>query len=146
MYAKVDDMIARFGKVQMVRLSQPEDHAIEEPDAARIEMALTGASALIDSYISGRYRTPIIAPTADLVRACCIIARHDLADSERTSPSDEMIKAKDEVIRWLELVAKDIVHLGHPKAGENSHLATGSGPRVSDRANIMTSRTLKGFI
>lgn len=146
MYATINDMIARFGKVQISRLSQPEDHSASEPDQARVEMALVGASAVIDSYLSGRYKAPITNPTPDIVRACCIIARHDLADSERTSPSEEMIKAKTEVIKWLEQIAKEVVHLSITKAGDNGHSPVGSGPRIADRERIMTSKTLRGFI
>ncbi|MBB3947219.1 phage gp36-like protein [Rhizobium skierniewicense] len=145
MYATVTDMIARFGEVQIVRLSNPEDRETSVPDEAKVNTALEDATALINSYIRGRYLVPIAAPPKDIVRAACVIARHDLADTERSSPSDEMTKGKAEVIKWLENIAKEIVHLDIPLATVTGGDSVGSGPRISDRQRIVTSDTLRGF-
>lgn len=145
MYATVTDMIARFGEVQIVRLSNPEDRTAEAPDEVKVNTALEDATALINSYIRGRYLVPIASPPKDIVRAACVIARHDLADTERSSPSDEMTKGKAEVIKWLENIAKEIVHLDIPLAAVTGGNAVGSGPRISDRERIVTFDTLRGF-
>ncbi len=145
MYATVTDMIARFGEVQIVRLSNPEDREAETPDVEKVNTALTDATELINSYIRGRYLTPIANPPQDMVRATCILARYDLADTERSSPSEEMAKGRAEVIKWLENVAKEIVHLDIQLASPTGGNAVGSGPRISDRDRIVTFDTLRGF-
>lgn len=145
MYATVTDMIARFGEVQIVRLSNPEDRETTTPDEAKVNTAIVDATALINSYIRGRYLVPIAAPPQDIVRATCVIARYDLADTERSSPTDEMTKGKAEVIKWLENIAKEVVHLDIPLATVTGAEHVGSGPRVSDRERFMTLDNLRGF-
>lgn len=145
MYATVADMIARFGEVQIVRLSNPEDRETTVPNEEKVNVAITDATALINSYIRGRYLVPIENPPKDIVRAACVVARHDLADTERSSPTEEMTRGKAEVIKWLENIAKEIVHLDIPMATVTGADSVGSGPRISDRERIVTFDTLRGF-
>ena len=57
MYATVTDMIARFGEVQIVRLSNTEDREAETPNVEKVNTALIDATELINGYIRGRYLT-----------------------------------------------------------------------------------------
>ncbi|QHW25649.1 DUF1320 domain-containing protein [Rhizobium leguminosarum bv. viciae 248] len=144
MYATVSDMIARFGETQIIRLSRPEDRTAETVDEDKVNTALADAGALIDGYIRGRYFVPIAAAPAEIVRATCILARYDLAQGENMDPSEEMSKARKDVISWLENIAKELVNLDVP-AAEPAGPAVNSGPRMSDRLRIMTSDTLRGW-
>jgi phage gp36-like protein len=143
MYATVSDMIARFGETQIIRLSRPEDRTAETVDETKVNTALTDATALIDGYIRGRYLVPIAAPPAEIVRATCIIARYDLSDTERASPSEEMAKGRADVIKWLESISKELVNLDVPTAQVTGRDQVGSGPRISDRGRMMTSDNLR---
>jgi len=145
MLATVADMIARFGEVQIVRLSNPEDKAAIAPDEVKVNTALNDATSTIYSYIRGRYLVPIATPPEDLVRAACILARYDLANTERVSPSKEMTEARAEVIKWLENVSKELVHLDITLASPAQANAVGSGPRISDRPRTVTAETLRGY-
>lgn len=145
MYATVTDMIARFGEVQIVRLSNTEDREAETPNVEKVNTALIDATELINSYIRGRYLTPIANPPKDMVRATCILALYDLANTERSSPSEGMTKDRAEVIKWLENIAKEMVHLDIQLASPTGGNAVGSGPRISDRERIVTFDTLRGF-
>lgn len=145
MLATVADMIARFGEVQIVRLSNPEDKTATAPDEAKVNTAIQDATSTIYSYIRGRYRVPIATPPDDLVRAACILARYDLANTERVSPTKEMTEARAEVIKWLENVAKELVHLELTLAPPAQADAVGSGPRISDRPRTVTHETLRGY-
>lgn len=144
MYATVSDMIARFGETQILRLSNPENRETEIVDEAKVNIALGDASVLIDGYIRGRYLVPIAVPPADIVRATCILARYDLSDTERSSPSDEMSKGRADVIKWLEAISKELVNLDIPVAAPAGP-AVGSGPRMLDRERIMSLDSLRGF-
>lgn len=144
MYATVTDMIARFGETHMIRLSRPEDRTAETVDAVKIETALADVSAVIDGYIRGRYFVPIVTPPAEIVRAACVLARYDLAQGEHMEPSDEMEKARKDVIGWLENISRELVNLDIP-AAQPVGPAVGSGPRMSDRERIVTFDTLRGF-
>lgn len=145
MYATVADMIARYGETHMIRLSKPEDRTATEVDAEKITTASVDASSLIDGYIRNRYFVPIASPPPEIVRAACTLARYDLAQSEHMSPTDEMEKARKDVITWLENISKELVHLDIPLAAATNSNAVGTGPRISDRERIVTFETLRGF-
>jgi phage gp36-like protein len=145
MYASVTDMIARFGETHLIRLSRPEDRTAETVDAAKVETALKDASALIDGYIRGRYFVPVTLPPDEIIRAACVLARYDLAQGEHMDPSEEMAKARKDVISWLENISRELVNLDVPAARPTGTNAVGSGPRVSDRPRTVTHETLRGF-
>lgn len=144
MYAVVTDMVARFGEPQMIRLSRPEDREAETIDTVKVETALVDATALINGYIRGRYLVPLAVPPSDIVRAACILARYDLAQGERTDPSEEMSKGRKDIITWLENIAKELINLDVP-AAEAEGPAVGSGPRMSDRCRVFTPDSLRGM-
>ena len=144
MYATVADMIARFGATQIIRLSRPEDREAETVDETKVTTAIVDATALINGYVRGRYFVPIASPPDEIVRAACVLARYDLAQSEATNPSEEMSKGRKDVITWLENIAKELINLDVPAAPTTS-AQVGSGPRMSDRPRIMTDETLRGF-
>ncbi|MBB4955560.1 phage gp36-like protein [Agrobacterium vitis] len=145
MYATVSNMIARFGETHLIRLSRPEDRTAETVDEDKVNTALADASALIDGYIRGRYFVPIAVPPDEVIRATCVLARYDLAQGEHMDPSDEMAKARKDVIAWLENISRELVNLDVPAARPTGTNAVGSGPRVSDRPRIVTHETLRGF-
>lgn len=145
MYATVTDMIARFGETQIIRLSQPEDRTAATVDEEKVNIALADASAVIDGYIRGRYFVPISVPPAEIVRATCILARYDLSDTERSSPTEEMSKGRADVIKWLESISKELVNLDVPRALVTGTDQVGSGPRISDRGRVFSQHTLRGF-
>ncbi len=144
MYATVDDMIARFGETQIIRLSKPEDRTADAVDETKVNTALADATAIINGYVRGRYLVPIAAPPAEIVRATCTLARYDLAQGENTDPSDEMSKTRKDVISWLESIAKELVNLDVPAAVAVGP-AVGSGPRMSDRPRLMNNCSLRGM-
>ena len=144
MYASVANMIDRFGETQLIRLSRPEDRTATTVDENKVNTALVDATALIDGYIRGRYLVPIASPPADIIRAACILARYDLAQSEHADPSEEMGKGRKDIITWLENIAKELITLDVPRA-EAEGPAVGSGPRMSDRERIFTVDSLRGM-
>lgn len=142
MYATVDDMVGRFGRVEVTRLSQIEDRETTEIDEEKVARAIGDATAIVDGYLRGRYQVPVINPHADLIRATCILARYDLAKSDRSDPTDQMQKDYDDVIRWLTDVQKGIVKLAAKTANEqinNSGVA-----RFEDRSAIFSPDSLRG--
>ncbi|MDL2401255.1 gp436 family protein [Rhizobium mayense] len=144
MYATVDDMIARFGEPQMIRLSTPDDLDATVVDATKVETALTDATALIESYVRGRYFVPIATPPSEIVRACCQLARYDLADGERTRPTEEMSKQRSDVISWLRGIADEKIHLDLP-AADALGPTVNSGPRMADRRTVFSDRSMRDF-
>lgn len=142
MYATVAHMVERFGETEMIRTSMPEDRETETMDAAKIEVALSDASALIDGYLRGRYRVPVAEPRKDLIRATCVLARYDLAKGERTEPTEQMRLDRKEVIAWLEGISKGVILIDAPSAGD---FGKTNGPRFSSRPAVFSDDSLKGW-
>ena len=105
MYSSVADMTARFGVVEMIRLTTPSGTPLlGAPDPVMITRALTEASAIVDSYLRRRYETPVTAVVPEITRAAAILARYDLMFGDERQPSEQATASRNEVIRWLESI------------------------------------------
>ena len=144
MYATVANMIERFGELEMIRLSVQDDRTAEAVNAAKIEVALADGGALIDDYLRKRYEVPVASAPASLVRANCVLARYDLAQGERTNPTEEMRLARKEVIAWLEGLSNGAVTIDAPASGQGIGGGAG-GARTSDRGRTFSDRSLRGW-
>jgi phage gp36-like protein len=131
-YATVDDMIAQWGEAEMVRLSSPEGQLDDLVVVARVELALTDASAVIDSYLRRRYPVPLDAPPpTEVARACRTLARYELARGEQKTAGSDLRADRDEIMAWLKAVAEGRLDL--PVALPASTAAGGLGARFTDR-------------
>ncbi|HQU16628.1 MAG TPA: DUF1320 domain-containing protein [Gammaproteobacteria bacterium] len=110
-YATIDDMIARFGSVELVRISTPADREMDGVVASVVTAALDDASALIDSYVRRRYQTPIDVAPREIIAACCNIARFNLATGDGKTASDEVRQRQKDAVAWLVDIAKGTVRL-----------------------------------
>lgn len=127
-YATVADLVSRYGETEVLRFSAGDGPLPEAIEPARIDQAIADASALIDSYLRRRYKTPLSTPPSDIVRAACTLARYDLAMGGDREPTEQMRLARKEVIAWLEGVAD-----GRTTLEGVTPIATTSAARVSDR-------------
>ena len=136
-YASVQDMVTRFGDVEMLRLSVADGSL---PDAGaplptlRIEQAIADASRLIETHLRVRYTVPVTPAPDDLVRAACVLARYDLATGGDREPSEQMRLARKEVLAWLTQLSRGEVSL------EGAVLiSAGAGARTGDRPRMFFS-------
>jgi phage gp36-like protein len=104
-YATVTDMVHRFGQAEMIRLSATAETLPVEPNAARIEVALDDATAVIEMYLRSRYALPISPVPREITRACCILARFDLSQGDGKTPSDDVKEQASRTLAWLEALA-----------------------------------------
>lgn len=142
-YATVEDMVARFGEAEMTRLTAAEGELDAGVVTAKVETALAEATGLIDSYLRRRYAVPLAAPVpAEIVRACCVLARYDLAHGEQREPSEQMRLARKEVVEWLAALAdgKAVLDGAVPAAG-----ASGAGAMASDREPAFSPESLRDW-
>jgi phage gp36-like protein len=110
-YAAVQDLIDRYGEAELIRLTTPEGQDMGGVDRARVNAALADASALIDSYVRRRYATPVVPTPPELLRACCIMARFELAHGDAREPSAQMKEARKDVLDWLGKLRDGVVFL-----------------------------------
>lgn len=143
MYATVDDLVAKFGETEVVRLSGGRSADGLVLDAARVEAAIADAGALVDSYLRARYAVPLASPAREVVLAVLTLARHELAQGDGRAPTEQMIEARKEVLRWLERVAAGTVKIAGAAAaadGETTIADAASpvgGAIFADRAPSM---------
>lgn len=141
MYGSIQDMVLRFGEIEMLRLSTADGDVPDTILPERIEGALKDASDLIDSYLRVRYRTPLIRVPVAIVRASCILARFDLAHGTAPDPSDQATKARDEVIAWLKRLADGAASL----EDENQPGTASANVTFHDRERIFSDKSLRGW-
>lgn len=116
-YASQADMVMRFGQAEMIRLSAPGDELPSSPDAAKIGVALADASGIIDTALRNRYALPLTFFPPEITRACCVLARYDLARGQDKQPSKEMIAERRETMDWLASLSTGTALLDAPAGG-----------------------------
>jgi phage gp36-like protein len=121
-YATAQDLVSRFGQAEIMRLSVPEGQPQDVIDIDACNVALADSSAVIDSYLRRRYLTPVVPTPQELTRACCILARYDMAHGDATNPTTQIVVSRNETIKWLEALRDGTVLLadGTP-AGAQSY-------------------------
>jgi phage gp36-like protein len=127
-YATIYQFRDAFGQesIELSSLDYPDDDAEQEEVLNR---ALEDASAVIDTYIAGRYPVPLPAAPIVLIPYCLDIARYRLW--RNTDAPEDVRKRYEDAIRWLEMLAKGTVKLVLPQVlPTDPPIAPTSGPHV----------------
>ena len=115
-YATVADMIARFGELEVLQLTDRNQEGVI--DKAVAKTALDDATAEIDAYL-GRFKRPVGKIPPLLVRLCCDIARYRLTAAQGVLITEEIRnRYKIDVLDLLRAMAKGEVQLGVDDSGE----------------------------
>ena len=110
MYANVADMVARFGDLEVIQISDRNLDGLIDDDV--VNVALRDASAEIDAYL-GRFKRPFDEVPPILTRLCCDIARYRLAATSGVLITDEIRnRYKIDVLDLLKALAKGEVQTG----------------------------------
>lgn len=163
-YALTADLVARFGELEIVQLTDLTNYPASVIDEDRVGTAIDDACALIDGYVGQVYRLPLagcakpptlpggsveyVAPPT-LLRIACDLARYYLHDD--LAPENEVYRRYKEALRELEAIAAGKAQLSCPWGGSPGALigadAQTGGTEVyyefSPRA--VTDDTLGGF-
>lgn len=115
-YATVEDMVARFGELEVLQLTDRNQDGLIDEDVAAV--ALADATAEIDAYL-GRFKRPFTDVPPILKRLCCDIARYRLTAANGVLITDEIRnRYKIDVLDLLRAMAKGEVQLGVDDSGE----------------------------
>lgn len=142
-YATQADMTEMFGEAEMIRLTAPEGDLDGPVVPAKVDRALLDATDLVESYLRRRYAVPLADPApAAIRRACCILARFDLAHGDQREPTEQMRLARKDTIAWLEALAEGRAELpgAVPLSG-----TSGAGAMVADRDRAFSADNLRGW-
>ena len=121
-YALAADLQARYPDVRLAELSDPTGVAVQN---ARLQTALTDASAEMDSYLGRRYFFPLASVPPILTRVCCDIAIYRL---QALLPKEVVADARrrfEDATTWLDDLASGRIYLPDLAGVELS-----SGPSV----------------
>ena len=114
-YASVADMVARFGDLEIIQITDRNQDGLIDDDVALV--ALEDATAEIDAYL-GRFARPFAEPPPVLVRLCCDIARYRLTAASGVLITEEIRnRYKIDVLDLLRALAKGEVQLGIDDGG-----------------------------
>lgn len=115
-YATVKDMVARFGELEVIQLTDRNQDGLIDEDVAAV--ALADATAEIDAYL-GRFKRPFTDVPPILKRLCCDIARYRLTAANGVLITDEIRnRYKIDVLDLLRAMAKGEVQLGVDDSGQ----------------------------
>lgn len=115
-YAVTADMVARFGELEVIQLTDRNQDGLIDEDVAAV--ALADATAEIDAYL-GRFKRPFTDVPPILKRLCCDIARYRLTAANGVLITEEIRnRYKIDVLDLLRAMAKGEVQLGVDDSGE----------------------------
>ena len=141
MYATQQDLIDRYGTTEIARLTAAEGADPTSIDTGRATVALTDATAVVDSYLRAQVPVPLSTVPPEVVRVTCVLARYNLAHGEGREPTEQMRLAQKEAMDWLRDVATGTVQLGLivPEAGAK-------GGRSTDRERVLSTDSLQVYV
>ena len=135
MYCDQPAMVARFGEVELTRLTDSGDGQM---DSDAVNAALSDASDEIDTYLAVQHDLPLESTPEVLVRLCADIARYRLYDDRML---DEVKKRYDDAIKLLKEIAKGSAVL--PITGKTASSDIDTVRKREDR--VFTSESLEGY-
>lgn len=108
-------------------------------DAGVIAAALTKATEEIDSYLGVRYTLPLVSVPGILVSACCEVAMYRMSINS-PAMTEEKRQRYEDVIKWLQSVAKGLATLGVSEAldpsDDTATVTTTSEVRLFTRSSL----------
>jgi len=161
-YAALADMVARYGELEMVQLTDTTNVPPTTIDAARVDVKLGDAQAFVDGYIGQVYRMPLqgclkpalpglppqYATPPVLTRIVCDVARYYLHDD--LAPENEVYRRYKAALKELEALASGVSMLSCPWGGSPGELVgadalQGNGVTYGFSPRQITDDTTRGY-
>lgn len=138
MYCDVTELRTRFGHEEVNQLLDPDGSGVDDAIATA---EIQTASAVIDSYLSGRYPLPLSVTPAILPGVCADLVRYALY----RNVVPELVKERYlSAMRWLRDVADGKASLGLALNQETP--ATDAAIEIKSGGNVWHRDSSKGFI
>lgn len=141
-YATRQDLIDRFGELELVQLTDRENVPPSTIDDTVVDGAIADATGFIDGYLRKVYALPLASVPANLVKLTADVARFYLHGKAAEKDSPVAI-AYGQAQSWLRDVSKGLVQLDVD--GSAAQAAPGSAGRVTGSDPVFTRHTLSGF-
>lgn len=139
-YATAQDMIDRFGERPLAEVTTDVG---DTPDTAKLDLALSDASNLIDGYLQARYALPLNAVPAQLQLHACNIAFYQLLAARPTGDIEDVRKRYDDALAYLLKVSMGKISLG--LAEDQAPATEHGGLKVAGPIKRFGRDNLEGF-
>lgn len=142
-YATLADMISRFREDELIQLTDQDGSGAY--DAARVQVAIDDAAALIDAHLSPRYALPLASVPRFLVNICTDLAREALYEDRIT---EHVQKRSDAARQLLRDISTGKVTLGPDTTGLVTPVDPATGPanvEVVSGGRVFTSDSLADY-
>lgn len=106
-YCTQADLVAAYGEEELLKIQPESSPPVDPPvlSTAAIEAAIQAATDEIDSYVMRRYRLPLDAAKAALLKRRCVdIAVYRLAHDPSGEDNTKRTRYND-AMKWLEKLA-----------------------------------------
>jgi len=140
MYATEADMVNRYGRDELVELTDRSDPPADAIDGTVLATALDAARAEIDAHIGRAYTLPLATVPPILTSIACAIARWRL----HTDQEDGKFRTDyEDGVRILQRIAEGKMVLDVPDAADPE--PTGGRVRGHASPRVFTRDSLRGF-
>lgn len=130
-YATQADLVARYGEVELIQLTDPEQAAV---DVDIVAQALADVDALIDGHLAGRYTVPLTPAPPILVSYACDLARARLY---KDALPEHLKNRADDALKFLRAVGEGRLALGvQPEPTSDNVVQFATGQKVFAREAI----------
>ncbi len=141
-YASQQDLIDRFGKVELTQLTDNDNIPPTTIDSVVVAGALADADAMIDSYLGKAYALPLSVTPPVLRKIAADLARSYL-HGEAADKDSIVTRNAAAAMAWLKDVAKGLVSLD--EGGEQPAQAGGGAIKANPSTRVMRRDTLRGL-
>ena len=138
-YATQQDMVDRFGEVEVINLTDRADPPAGVIDADVLARALDDAADEIDAYVGNRHPLPLVSVPRVLVRVACDVTRYRLSDDCGVLTEEVEYRYKD-AVRFLRDISAGRVSLGVTAAPVQL-----DSPKVIAPPRVFTADSLSDF-
>lgn len=135
-YCTWEDLESRFGSEISELIDRDND---DSDDVGALDKAIGDADALIDGFISSKYKVPLLNVPTLINKISCDITRYNLWDNRAP---EEVEKRYKDAVSFLDRIAKGTIQL--PDADPNE-TQTAQPLMVDANERVFTMDTLADF-
>ena len=138
-YSTQADLLNQLTQAELVQLT--DDDATGSVDSAKVDAALTAASATIDAYAGARYTLPL--QTSEKVKQLCVdLAIYEL-EKRRRRVREATLAARDAALSFLRDLARGRAVLDQPAGAQPQ--ASEADVKKTEQDRIFSDDNLQNF-
>lgn len=142
MYCTAADMTARYGKEEMIRITD-KDGSVGDINDAVANLAISDASALIDGMLASQYTLPLAVVPSNFNGLCSDVARYYLYDDSLDKEHPAYVRYQT-ALKYLNAVAKGDIQLELPPEVANE--SSNNFAHVASAGSVFARGKSKGFV